>query len=127
MTRMVRHRPISSRGFTLVEVLVAILILSIGLLAMVGMIGVAIQASAFSSKMSLATRSAQEKLEEIKSTPYANVTAGSEAEDADGLTRSWTVADDTPIVNTKTIQATVTWVDRKGNTRTVAFNMVISP
>ena len=127
MTRTVQHRPVPSSGFTVVEVLIAMVILSVGMLAIAGMMGVAIQANAFSSKMSLATRSAQQKLEQVKNATYSTVVAGSDAADANGLTRSWTVTDDTPIANTKTIVADVTWVDEKGVSRAVQFSTVISP
>ncbi len=127
MTRMVRYRPIPSSGFTLVEVMIAMLILSIGLLAIVGMLGFAIQANGFSSKMSLATRSAQEKLEELKNAPFLTVVTDSDTVDANGLTRSWTVTDNTPILNNKTIVANVTWDDEKGASHAVQLSAVIAP
>jgi Tfp pilus assembly protein PilV len=105
----------------------AMLILAIGLLAIVSMLGIAIQANGFSSKMSLATRSAQEKIEELKNAPFLTVVTDSDAEDADGLTRSWTVTDNTPILNNKTIVVDVTWVDEKEASKAVQFSTVIAP
>ena len=77
--------------------------------------------------MSLATRSAQEKLEQLKNTPFATVTSGSDAVDPDGLTRTWVVTPNTPIVNTSTVVAMVTWMDQDGAARTVQFSTVVSP
>ncbi len=127
VTRMVRYRPFPSSGFTLVEVLIAMVILSVGLLAVAGMMGIAIQANAYGSKLSLANRSAQQKLEELKNADYATVVTYADAADANGLTRSWTVTNDTPIANTKTIVTSVTWTDSKGRSRAVQFSTVISP
>ena len=50
MMRIMPYGPVPSGGFTLVEVMVAMVVLSIGLLGMVGMMGVAIKANGYSGK-----------------------------------------------------------------------------
>lgn len=53
-------------GFTLVEVLVAILILTVGLLGMASLTVAIIQGNKFSSDLTTATTLAQDKMEEIR-------------------------------------------------------------
>ena len=60
-----------NRGFTLVEILVAIVILSIGLLAMAGLTTGVIRGNALSNRMTTAIMLAQEKMEDIRRLGYA--------------------------------------------------------
>lgn len=55
-------------GFTLIEVLIAMLIATMGLLALAMMQGNAIQANSFSNKLTQATILAQAKMEQLNST-----------------------------------------------------------
>ncbi len=66
----------NNNGLTLIEVLVAIVILAIGLLGVAMMQYMAIAGNAFGREMQIATELGQERLEIIKSVNYANVTAG---------------------------------------------------
>ena len=54
------------RGFSLIEVMVALAILSFGLLGVAAMQGVAIQGNAFAKDITVATSAAQEILERIR-------------------------------------------------------------
>jgi prepilin-type N-terminal cleavage/methylation domain-containing protein len=75
-----RYSPLitNNKGLTLVEVLVAIVILAVGLLGVAMMQYVAIGGNAFGREMQIATELGQELLEQTKSTSYtdANLTAG---------------------------------------------------
>ena len=62
-----------SKGFTLLEVLVAIVIFSLSLLGLSAMAVSTIHGQALSEKISTATHLAQEKMEEIKDTIYDGV------------------------------------------------------
>ena len=62
-----------SGGFTLIEVLVAIVILSIGLLGMASLTTGIINGNAFSKNASTATTLAQDKMEEIWEQDYSDV------------------------------------------------------
>lgn len=103
----------SQEGFSLLEVLVAITIFSIGLLATANMQALAIKGNGLSRTVTIASTIAQDLLERYKQlgydgTPatgvYSDTVAGS-----DGLTyaRSWTIADDGW---RKVITVTVQWV-----------------
>ena len=67
-------RPAGKRGFTLIEVLVALLILAVGLL---GLASLQLSASKSNSNSSLTTRAlliAQERMEELRTAPFDLVT-----------------------------------------------------
>ena len=57
----------NSKGFTLVELLVALTLLSVGILSMVQMQIVAIQSNSISNKLSVASSLAQEVMDDIQS------------------------------------------------------------
>ncbi len=75
-----RYSPLirNNKGLTLVEVLVAIVILAVGLLGVALMQYVAIGGNAFGREMQIATELGQERLEMFKSTDYASVVTGNE-------------------------------------------------
>lgn len=74
----VTPRPRSSNGFTLMEVLVAMLILTVGLFGMAALTIEIINSNGLSNRMSTATVLAQDKMEEIRPgffvTPPSNTT-----------------------------------------------------
>jgi prepilin-type N-terminal cleavage/methylation domain-containing protein len=107
----------SSAGFTLVEVLVAIGILSFGMLGLaVGAISIT-KANKTAQFHTMATNMAQDKLEQIKATTIANVAAcASSCETAPTylgvtFTRTWTVTANTPAAGLTQITVTVNWTD----------------
>lgn len=57
-------------GFSLIEVLIALVLLAVGMLAMGGMQIVSIKGNAFSQKMTQATVLTQNKLEELRKLPF---------------------------------------------------------
>ena len=62
------------QGFTLLELLIAVSLLAIGLLAAASMQGVAINANSFANKNSIATSIAQEVMETLMSLPVDSPT-----------------------------------------------------
>ncbi len=62
-------------GFSLIEVLVAITILAVGLLALALLQTTAIKGNALASKSTIATQLAQDLLEQLKDMPFAAITS----------------------------------------------------
>ena len=119
----------NQNGFTLLELLIALTILTIGLLGLAGLHIAAIQGNVSCFKISTATAVAQERIEELKALDATDpaLSAGAHADDCSviqcviqGITynRSYTIQDNTPISGTSTITLTITWVEpRTGITR----------
>jgi prepilin-type N-terminal cleavage/methylation domain-containing protein len=61
------------KGFTLVEVLIAVMVLAIAFLAMYQMQAMAVRGNETGNQVTIATMLAQDKMEEIRNTAYDNV------------------------------------------------------
>ena len=70
ITRMAQ----SNKGFSLLEVLITLVILSVGLLGTAEMQVTSISGNAFSNNVTVATGLAQNKLEELKKLPNSDAT-----------------------------------------------------
>jgi type IV pilus assembly protein PilV len=117
------------KGFTLIEVMIALLILSIGLLGMAGLQIAATRSNSFSNQMTIGITLAQDRLEELRNLKYDNAQLGVGSHtDTDnpirslgdmGFNRSWTVSEDAAN-HLKTITVTLQWPD-PDNTHRVQF------
>ena len=115
----VSFRNRKSNGFTLVEVLVAMVILSISLLALAGLMTTTTRNNAAGGHLTEAATFAQDKLERLRVTPLVNIPLNITTTDnpvgSTGITytRSWTAVPNIPFPNNTldTITITVTWVD----------------
>jgi len=98
---------LGEKGLTLIEVMVAIVVLAIGLIGVAMMQYMAVAGNSFGREMQIATELGQERLEMIKATAYANVASANESlTDPDpsrfgGLTftRRWWVANNCRNIN----------------------------
>lgn len=83
------HLPGSQKGFTLVELLVAILLMTVGIFAVIAMQTTSMNANSIAMRLSVASSLAQEVLEDILSWPADNPnfkTAGTYSYDLDPKT-----------------------------------------
>ena len=101
----------NEQGFTLMELLVAVTVLAIGLLGIAGLQGTTIRRNVTAMRNTEATALIEDKIEEIRNSPFDNVT--SEGAEQNGVfTRRVTVQANTPIAgSTKTVTVTVSWSD----------------
>jgi len=105
---------VKQRGFTLIEMMITLVILSVSLLALAALMGVTIRNNSNGGHVTEATTSAQDKLEELKAGGWKSLSGGTYADDFHGSTgvryaRRWTVATDE---NLKTVTVSVNWTDR---------------
>ncbi|GEM_PF-3224940 len=76
-------------GFSLLEVMIGMLILSVGLLGVVGFFGTGFKALRAGSRQGLAAQLAQSKMEELRSVNPTLLSDGQDASEA--LVRRWTI------------------------------------
>ena len=123
-----QHTFASNEGFTLIEIMIALVILSIGLMALAGMQVSAIKGNAFSKRMTTAVSIAEQIIEQIKNMPYDNIQSQSSSQinQSDlNFTSQIIVANNSPVNNTKTVTVTVTWIDGS-KAYTVPVSTVVS-
>lgn len=134
----------NQQGFTLIEILIAITVFSIGILAVATMQLSAIKGNSFANGLTEAVTLAQDKMEELMSFDYGDddllddvapngVDGLSETANADGSNPGqgtnarydvfWNIADNTPFAYTKTISVITTWTE-EGRQRQVTLNCV---
>lgn len=113
-------------GFTLIEVMIAVLLTAITVIGVLGLFRVETRASSTSRRETEAAVLAQDKLEELRTeaAPTANLTGSDTPKDElSGLfpwTRTWSISVTTdPAVYS--IDVTVTW-DDNGTTRSVTVH-----
>lgn len=122
----------SGTGFTLVEVMISIVVLSIAVLGFSAMTLGTIRGLAFSDKLTTATTLAQKQMEKLNNAPYVDVVADNYPPEDFGdlagyekFSRAVTIADATPEPNTKTVTVNVWWRDDAGTTRNVNLSTII--
>ncbi len=103
-----------SDGFTLIEILVALIILSVSLLALAGLMVTTTKNNSFGNHMTEAATLAQDKLEELRAIRWENISEGLNTDQQNGstgnnYTRDWNVATNGSL---KTISITIRWQDR---------------
>ena len=113
MAKRVKHEG----GFTLIELLIAVSILSAGLLALGSLQVSAIGGNAHSANLTEGSTLAADHLEKLLALPYthADLTVGTHVDPLPppGRTIRWSIVDDAPLANTKTITLTVQWMDHE--------------
>jgi type IV pilus assembly protein PilV len=106
-----------SRGFTLIEIVVAIVMLAFGVLASASLTAALMASNRGVTNRTRANETLRLKVEELQSERYPEITNGNDTATVGGVTfnRSWTVTANSPVTNSKTVTLTVTWTDRQGN------------
>jgi len=114
-----------NKGFTLIQVMIAIVILTIGLLALVSVTIMVIKGNSLNRGMTTATTLAKDQLETFKNTHYNSVASSSgwiTVTGFSGYARRWQV---TTSGDQKTIVMEVRWI-WQGIEKKVTLNTIIS-
>lgn len=130
--------PIDSRGFTLLEITVAVFLLVMALLGLISTTTIVIKSNSLGHTMTTATTLAGDKMEQFKNTTYANLAGGAGADYATAdstvqttstsetiYTRSWTITNNSPVTGMKTIVVTVQW-DWQGASRSISLSTLLA-
>jgi type IV pilus assembly protein PilV len=92
-------------GFTLLEIIIAISILTIGMLAVASMQAAALRGDSFAYSRTEASTWAQDRMEQLMANPYA--TAGNGTEPHGPFDVNWNIIPHPTIANVSTITVTV--------------------
>lgn len=118
----------NKKGFSLIEVLIALVILSIAFLGIAGLMIQTTNNNSFGCHMTEAATFAQDQLENLRVFPWANVVTGNDARQGStgiNYARSWIVVSNVapPNDTIKEITITISWNDRVSHS--VGFRSVI--
>jgi type IV pilus assembly protein PilV len=121
----------NQEGFTLIEVCIAMAIFAVGILALAGLQVTYIGGNASAQMQTEATALGAQVIEHLKSLPFDAAELDSAANPhqppAGGsgpYDVRWTVADNTPVNNAKTIDVTVTPLNRVNGRRVIISTII---
>jgi type IV pilus assembly protein PilV len=125
----------NKEGFSLVEFMIAIGILTVGLLALVGLQSTSIKGNSSSKNSNSAILLGEKKMEELKNTSFTSLALGTTSDPNNPLTssdgtgglfnRSWTIQTYSGSTNMKQITVTMTWTVG-GNSYSTSLDTIIS-
>lgn len=105
----------SQKGIGLVEIMIAMLIFGVGITAALRTLPDSNKATSRARNLTIATNLAQQKMEQLVGTPIsgADLVAGNHVDPENPIdihyTRNWTVTDNSPLTDMKTVTVTVTY------------------
>ena len=121
-TRSATRTPAASRGgFTIVELIVAIMVFSIGVLGLAATTATVARLMGSASRQTIAAAVAQSRIEKLRATSCASLASGSET--VRGVTSTWSV-----VVATRgdSVTETVTFPIGRGRTRTRVYKPMVT-
>ena len=125
---------VTEKGFTLGEVLVAMVVFSVALLGLARMQIGAIQVNTIASRLTQGTTLAQDRVEQLMALPYndptladttakGTFTSYTDPNPPQGYTIRWDVDTDVPSTGIKTINIFVTWKNKASQTKTFSLSV----
>lgn len=102
-----KQKILKSEGFTILEVMVGLIIFSLGLLLLMSMMVVSIRGNSWAEYTTQSTQLIREKIEQIKHDPATYLQSGSNV--VGGYNVSWDVAAITPSLSS--VKVRVRWTD----------------
>ena len=119
---MKRIKLLQDKGLTILEVLVAMLIMSLSLLLLLNMAMVALDGNDWANNTTIATQMMQEKLEQMRNVPNLN-SSSSGSDTAYGVNRVWKVEDAGN--HLRKVEVQVIWEDIRGKRKTNSLTAYI--
>ena len=104
-------------GFSLIEMLISLVILSVSLLAIASLMAVTTRNNASGAQMTEAINLAQDKIEELSVTPSGNLLPGNDQKKGStgiNYSRNWTVLPNAT-GNLRAVTVTVNWNNRENH------------
>ena len=104
----------NSKGFTLIEVLITLVIMAVSLLALAGLMATTTKSNAAGGHITEASTLAQDRLEELRAVQWDNIPVGVVSDQRSGSTgmnyvRNLNVQQNGSL---KTVTITISWADR---------------
>ncbi len=112
-------KSLNTRGVTLLEVMIAMIILSMSLLVLLNMAMVALDGNDWSNKTTVSTQLLQQKLEELRAS--GSLVSGTDV--VNGVTRSWTVTN--AGTHLRNVSVAITWQDVRNRTHLDSISALI--
>ena len=118
-------------GISFIDLMLSLVVLTIGVLAMMDLQVIATRSNASSNGTVIAISLAEEKMETIKNTTFTGIVSQPSTTWTDPVTKiiyttTATVTNNQPISGVKKVDVTVTWSDKAGN-HTIPMATVIAP
>ena len=103
-----------SKGFTLIEVLITLIILSVSLLALAGLMAMTTKSNASGGHITEASTFAQDRLEELRATLWASIPVGGSSDQVTGSTGINYARNSNVVLNgnLRTVTISINWADR---------------
>lgn len=103
-------------GFTLLEVMIALVVLAIGLLGLASLQIMAIKGNSYGQQMTVASTLAQSQLEQLRRSTGALTNGEDNPVGLNGVryTRTWTVTPNSPQSGVTTVLITIKWTGPMG-------------
>jgi Tfp pilus assembly protein PilV len=125
--------PIGNRGFTLLEITVAVFLLVMALLGLISTTVIVIKSNSLSPTITAATTLARDKMEALRSTAFSAITTGGPEMQETIYSLNWTVVCKDGNDNTvgcdgavmKTVAVTVAW-PWQGQNHTVSLETIVA-
>ncbi len=115
-------RHLDQRGMTLVEVMVAMILLAIALAWLAPLLVVSMRSNRLGADLTRASTLAQDKFEEFKNKSHNYLLANPSGQDTVGtLIRSWTIASEAGQDELLRIILTLDWMDQDGEDHQVSI------
>lgn len=102
----------TNKGFTLLEVMLAVVLLTLGVIAVAGLFGTALVGSSDAENTAIAMNLAQKRMEEIRNISYDSIADESKADVSgfSGFQRAAAVTE--PLTDLKKVTVTVYWLSK---------------